>query len=229
MIKDIDSLGNKLSKEQQEFFKDSKVVNNSNCLLYCYHGTGSKFTSFNQGINWFTVDKDYANEFAGFWGNKSGKYFYDVYLNCKNIFDCGNTDGRVYTLYPLPPYKLDERAKKLFNDLGLNDDEIIKLIKDVVQERVLEHYNGDKSPQMYEYNLKIHIVTRTNVFRKVVQSKGYDGIKTLEGGHLCFGVFKPNDIKLTFNEKPTNSSNINESNKFTINSKIKGNKIKFKC
>ena len=43
---ETDSEGNKLTKEQQEFFKDSKVRDENGNLLVVYHGTDADFTAF---------------------------------------------------------------------------------------------------------------------------------------------------------------------------------------
>ena len=227
MIDKIDSLGNELSEGQLEFFKDSKIVNNDNQLYHCYHGTGSSFRHFDQGINWFTISKDYAQQFADFWDSQKGGTIYEVYLNCKNPFDCRDTNGPVWMPFPIKPYRFSPNMKDIFNRLGLSDEEARKFIVEVVNERVSQGYNND-SWEKYEYMLKVHIVTRTDAFRKLVESKGYDSIITIEEGNLCFGVFKPNDVKLTFNLNPTNSANIDENvsnNSAKLNDKVKLNTL----
>lgn len=44
---DVDSEGRELTKEQAEYFKDSKVRDENGNLLVVYHGTGNEFTVFN--------------------------------------------------------------------------------------------------------------------------------------------------------------------------------------
>ncbi|MGN1329499.1 MAG: hypothetical protein ACI4V4_07345 [Eubacterium sp.] len=46
--KDVDSDGNTLSKQQQEYFKDSKVRDENGNLLVVYHGTSEDFTVFDR-------------------------------------------------------------------------------------------------------------------------------------------------------------------------------------
>ena len=83
-----DSLGNILSPEQINYFKDSKVRDNTGNLLVCYHGSSAEFDTFD------------INKIKG--GNSLGKGFYfssdfntsaqyskiqnvkQVYLNIKN-------------------------------------------------------------------------------------------------------------------------------------------------
>ena len=82
----VDSDGNKLSKVQAEFFKDSKVRDEDGNLLKAYHGTNSNFTVFNRGEKngqfgkgiYFTADKSYAKE--------NGKNVVSAYLNIENPF-----------------------------------------------------------------------------------------------------------------------------------------------
>ncbi len=45
---DVDSEGNTLSKQQQEYFKDSKVRDENGNLLVVYHGTSEEFTVFDR-------------------------------------------------------------------------------------------------------------------------------------------------------------------------------------
>lgn len=52
-----DSLGNKLTKEQQEYFKDSKVRDENGNLLVVYHGTSENFTKFD-----ITKSRSYKGE-----------------------------------------------------------------------------------------------------------------------------------------------------------------------
>lgn len=58
-----DSDGNELSPEQQEYFKNSKVVDKDGNLLVVYHGSPSKFTEF-------------SHSFMNTNGNAHGKGFY---------------------------------------------------------------------------------------------------------------------------------------------------------
>lgn len=89
------SLGEQLTKEQIEFFKDSKVLDENGNLLVVYHGTK------NGGFTEFSKEKIrsgvtlYANNGDGFYftenkivADKYGKNnsLYSVYLNLENPF-----------------------------------------------------------------------------------------------------------------------------------------------
>ena len=62
-IKETDSEGNRLTVEQMEFFKDSKVVDGRGHLKVMYHGTPyGGFTVFRDESN-FTENKNYADRY----------------------------------------------------------------------------------------------------------------------------------------------------------------------
>lgn len=83
-----DNQGRQLSKQQQEYFKDSKVRDENGKLLEVYHGTDEEFTVFDKELSdednvlgqglYFTADKEQ--------GKKYGYNIYTTYLNIKNPF-----------------------------------------------------------------------------------------------------------------------------------------------
>ena len=74
-----DSQGNKLTKAQQEFFKDSKVRDEKGNLLVVYHGTNqNKFTEFKRNYNFFTDNEKVAQTYTG------NNNIYKGYLNINN-------------------------------------------------------------------------------------------------------------------------------------------------
>ena len=115
-----DSKGRTLTKQQQEYFKDSKVRDENGNLLVMYHGTEA-----NVGIPenyWFTIfDIDKAGNHGNMLGN--GFYFtsdrshaeqyshtkgniYETYLNIKNPLELANfsTGELVYAIRYINPY-----------------------------------------------------------------------------------------------------------------------------
>ena len=61
-----DSEGRTLTKQQQEYFKDSKVRDENGDLQVVYHGTNNfGFTKFNRNINYYTSREDVANTYTG--------------------------------------------------------------------------------------------------------------------------------------------------------------------
>lgn len=104
-----DSDGNELSKEQQEFFKDSKVRDKDGNLMVVYHGTpnsgffsvfegdklndSARTSQIGQGF-YFTNDKKVAQAYTKNQDIYTGKlsagrnpYLYETYLNITNPFD----------------------------------------------------------------------------------------------------------------------------------------------
>ena len=88
-LSDRDSEGNTLSKEQQEFFKDSKVRDEKGNLLVVYHGTQ------NSGFTVFDITKSNINNWYGegfyFSDNRDESKMYGQrlvrsYLNIKNPY-----------------------------------------------------------------------------------------------------------------------------------------------
>lgn len=93
---ETDNQGRELTKEQQTYFRDSKIRDALGRLLRVYHGSNSEFTIFdilkggrsnsNASIGfWFTEDKEGATRFAeqAYYGDKKQKT-YEVYINIKN-------------------------------------------------------------------------------------------------------------------------------------------------
>lgn len=188
-----------LTKEQQDFFKNSKIKKNGE-LVVMYHGTDELFNEFKNRINWFSTSKEYAEQFASWLGKTP--YIYEAYLNCKKPFNCGNTNEPVFDLNPTKKGVLSNASQRLINKLGCTEDEFKELATIAIDTNQEEDSTG--------YKMKLHAVTRLKEFATLVQSKGYDSILTIEQGNVCVGVFNPEDIKRVDNLKPTSSKNIDE-------------------
>lgn len=100
-LSDRDSSGIQLSKEQADYFRNSKVRDEKGNLLVMYHGTpNGGFTKFRSG-SYFTQNPDYAalyqNPGASMLGYKKGAdnpQNYQVYLNIEKPFDTRNPKER---------------------------------------------------------------------------------------------------------------------------------------
>ena len=186
-------MNEELSREQEEFFKDS-VIRNKDGLIPMWHGTDVEFSEFHNAINWFSTSKEYAKQYAEWLGNTP--VYYEAYLNCKHPFKCGDTSARVFDTLP---NKLSRESLSICRRLGIDEYDFRRLLK---------HTSAANSAE--EYKLKLHTVTRLSEFAELVKAKGFDSIITLEDGHPCVGVFNPEDIKRVSNLKPTISKNIDE-------------------
>ena len=97
-LKATDSTGRKLSEQQKEFFKDSKVRDAEGRLLTVYHGTDAEFTVFDpdkieqnyplRGGDLGFYFTPYKEDAQGYAGNASGKlgggHVMEAYLNLRN-------------------------------------------------------------------------------------------------------------------------------------------------
>ena len=115
-----DNHGNKLSNEQQELFKDSKVRDKDGRLLVMYHGTeanvgipkdswfsvfdldkaGSHGNMLGDGF-YFTADRSHAEQYAHMKGS-----IYETYLNIKNPLELQyfSTGELAYAIRNINPY-----------------------------------------------------------------------------------------------------------------------------
>lgn len=104
---DRDSDGNILTKGQREFFKDSKVRDESGNLLVVYHGTRkTDFTKFNRNYNFFTDSMEMADSYA-----PNGER-YTGYLNIKNPYVI-DAEGEKWSRIPI-----DEETKQFLDKYG---------------------------------------------------------------------------------------------------------------
>ncbi len=123
MITNKDSLGNELTKEQIEYFKNTKIVDKNNNLLVVYHGSPTpyfkefnprdnksqfgKYKFGNHNVNYFTTDRKSASTYTEF-GYDDGTLF-EVYLNIEN------------------PYIVDNKSKaEIKSHLNIKDDRLRK-------------------------------------------------------------------------------------------------------
>lgn len=123
MIANKDSLGNELTKEQIEYFKNTKIVDKDNNLLVVYHGSPTPyFKEFNpkdsksqfgkykfgdHNVNYFTTDRKSASTYTEF-GYDDGTIF-EVYVNIEN------------------PYIVDNKSEaEIKSHLNIKDDRLRK-------------------------------------------------------------------------------------------------------
>lgn len=98
-MNNIDSEGNKLSKEQMEYFKNSKIIDDSGNLLVVYHGTSSDvIDSFNKDRIGERSGKSHLQFGSGFYFTQysgSASFYgnvFEFYLNICNPYIV-NTNG----------------------------------------------------------------------------------------------------------------------------------------
>lgn len=178
-----DSEGRKLSKEQVEFFKNSKVVDKDGNLLVVYHGTKSDFTIFDKSKGgesnsiadigfWFTTSKQGAERWAenAWWGdNEQGKAM-AAYLKIENpkIYETTDNDSKEVVLKERDLHqKRSKIASKYLYDIDRNNSTTGVAEWDAFRV-IVENY--DKKTQSF-YLDKLSPDKRENVTRDAEEYK----------------------------------------------------------
>lgn len=205
---DRDTEGTQLTKEQADFFKDSKVRDKDGNLKVMYHGSPSKFTIFEDkpSINgrvygdgfYFTENSKDAKA----WG-KGGK-LYKSYLNIKNPFVVSSTESVPTEVERV----LKERKGEVYDRLSADT------------KWWGNKYTRDEYVEE-EYNRLIKntsdAITWLDDKTTVLKSLGYDGIVIMNESKSPYYkgmdyrevvVFDSNQIKLTTNTNPTDNDDI---------------------
>ena len=197
-----DSDGKELTKEQQEYFKDSKVRDENGNLKVMYHGTsngghtvfdtyGSNFGLFGQG-SYFTDNKSVAESYTDK-GKGNNKQVYEAYLNIKNPMDM---DAQANV----------EEWQKAFPEADFSSS---KTNEDCF--KAMKEYFFDNEYTKYEaYEEAWDAIT----------GMGYDGLTHIGGGrfnkaddtrHRVYIAYEPEQIKNIDNTKPTSDADIRYS------------------
>lgn len=210
---DRDSEGNTLTKEQVEFFKDSKVRDENGNLKVMWHGTTAKFTVFDinkAGSNWggdsrlgkgfyFANTKEEAFEWA-----KSTNAI-KAYLNLVNPLDL---------TAPTPKNIAEEIDKYVEKILAKYDDKTYFITKEQYKEnlqRIKDMYLKDASLfiDTFKYDDKGNM---TDGIREFLSGLGYDGI--IAKNETV--AFYPEQVKETTNKKPTSNPDMRFADRDTI-------------
>ena len=182
-LPDTDSTGTRLSQEQREFFKDSKVVDDKGRLLKVYHGTPhGEFTIFNaQNGAYFTENEAYARRYMQAHNSPTARLI-EAYLNITKPFDTRQEAER--RIFEREFYRKWGNGTPL-SDVGLPDwtdaDDLIDFINE----------NG------YDYD---------GLILDEGGDGGYGEAVTRRG--VSYVAFSPEQIKLTTNKQPTRDADI---------------------
>jgi hypothetical protein len=208
LYSDIDADGNELSKEQIEYFKDSKVRDANGNLKVMWHGTSSKFTVFDiekAGSNWGGDSRlgkgfyfAYTKEDAFEWSKSTNAV--KAYLNLVNPLD--------YTK-PVPENIAKEIDKYVERKLDDYDENTFFISREQYKEnlqRIKDMYLKDASlfVDLFKYDDNGNM---TDGIREFLSSLGYDGIIAKDE----VVAFYPEQIKETTNKNPTNDTDIRYS------------------
>ena len=199
-----DNQGRELTKEQQEWSKDSKVRDENGNLLTMYHGSPKDFTVFDRNYSnannvygdglYFTSIEELATNHS-----KDNK-LYEVYLNVVNPLQEGQQKIT------------KEQIKKYVEETKLNKQSVDFVVgKDATTEDIV-NYLYDSSDDFSILEL-IDGFSRKNNLTKTIESfneitgTNYDGIIT----NRETVVFNSNQIKNVDNLNPTDDADIRYS------------------
>ena len=192
-----DSEGKKLSSEQYEYFKDSKVVDENGNLKVMYHGTpNGDYTIFKDGT-YFTDNKEYADRYQNPSASSisSGKVAsspktFEVYLNIKKPFDINDAEARKIYI---------EDYIKGGNAMGINpylsDAEYAKI-------KTIDWTEGE--------DLREFLIDNGYDYDGLVLDEGADGGygDEVKSRGTSYVIFKPEQAKNIDNVKPTADKDI---------------------
>lgn len=189
LTESVDSNNNQLTREQANYFRNSKIRDRSGNLLVCYHGSGHKnITTFDMYDNeakkpkcFFSTVEKYSNEYAYNIDTDEPGETYQVYLNITNPFDIKDP-------------KCQELAKQILGELPTT--------RNILDTDVLfnELY---KNKHKYGYD---GIIAGEELPPRDLKRFGNDA-------NTSYVPFYPNQIKLVSNKKPTSSNRVDESKK----------------
>ena len=195
-----DTDGRQLSQEQQEFFKESVVRDESGNLKVMYHGTSrgghtvfdpygkAKYGLFGLG-SYFTDNKTVAESYTKK-GKGNAPQVYETYLNIKNPMDMDAAAD--------PAAWAEAFPEAHFPESGTNEQFY----------RAMEEYFEDNEYVRWEAE---------EAAMDAIMGMGYDGITHIGGGrfnkaddtrHRVYIAFQPEQIKDVGNTKPTDHPDI---------------------
>ena len=225
-----DNQGRQLSKEQQEFFKDSKVRDENGKLKVVYHGTDADFTVFdyrNLGKNgtsngkgfYFTDQQEVASQYS------DGSNIIKAYVNIQKPLR--NTRSAIsQEQYIKLAEAINDKTNGLyFTDMG--DGTPVKK-GSVEYNRIIDDLKHDYAFGGDDVDLITGILNSANLkleegYRVLRETLGYDGIigevpyRNSRGNWTSYNLyiaFTPEQIKNVDNKKPTNNPDIRYSNRY---------------
>lgn len=182
-----DSSGVLLTKDQVDFFLNSKCLNENGKLLVVYHASPNKFTTFDS-THWGSCGGSiYGNGFyfsdSNYGLDTYGKYINKYYLNLQKPFiwkeaDTANNLASFIKVLETNNFVISNELRKQLADDILNNDGGL--------DTLIEQTCG------------------TGLAHKYFSRAGFDGIMNLEIGDYV--AFSSDQIKLCSNKTPTKSS-----------------------
>ena len=218
---ETDNLGRSLSKQQQEYFKNSKVRDASGKLKEVYHGTPYDFNIFKYdklGENtsslgagfYFTDKKQTGEEYARDGGNLK-----QVYLDIEKPISYGKTT-----------MTKDEYAK-FIKAIDKETHGNYLLDYDGIQNALMEYDYGGDDIDLVSAVQSSSGLTWKKTFELLRKTIGYDGIISEKGflnnDETLYVAFNSNQIKNIDNKTPTGNEDIRYLKKTNNNNPVDEN------
>lgn len=204
-----DNKGRTLAKEQEEYFKDSKVRDENGNLKVMYHGTSNygftifdygstKFGLFGQGF-YFTDSQEVAQSYTEK-GKGQNKGVYETYLNIKN------------------PMDMDALADVKWDNVKLDGEPVANYLDVSKENATNEDYF--KALKNYAEEMEMPRWEAHEFIAETIENMGYDGLTHVGGGrfnsndtnsHRVYVAFESNQIKNVDNLNPTDNPDIRYS------------------
>lgn len=222
-LQETDNKGRELSKQQQDYFKNSKVRDNNGNLKVVYHGTDADFTVFNYdylGKNGTANGKGFylADDINVAKSYSNGKNLIEAYVDIQKPLSIGKTTMSENDYIKFVKAVNDKTNGTLFADYG-DGEKLTKNSKeynDVVNQFKEEYkYGGD------DVDLALSILNSANIkledgYRLLRNTTGYDGIivptNYKDNGkdipYTQYIPLTPEQIKNVDNTSPTNNVDI---------------------
>nr|DAU93975.1 MAG TPA: Large polyvalent protein associated domain 38 [Caudoviricetes sp.] len=204
-----DNHGRELSKEQQEYFKDSKVRDENGNLMTVYHGTPYEFNQFKYdklGENtsslgagfYFTDKQSTAEEYK-----RDGGNIKEVYLDIKNPISYGKTTIT------------KKEFSKFVNAVNKKTNGILAKDYGDIQYAINEYDYGGDDIDLVSSIKSASGLSWEELYETLRDSIGKDGIISNEGflnnGEKIYVAFNSNQIKNVDNTNPTGNPDIRYS------------------
>lgn len=183
-----DNQGRELSKEQQEFFKDSKARDENGNLETVYHGTNKAgFTEFSggfRGVNYYTSNENVAKSYFTTTSDSNG--IYEGYVNITK------------------PLEIDVQSRKwseIRRDF-ISDTDILKLIDD----------NFGRKYNIFSTTDIVIAAKKSGKYDGVIFKNIYDNAaSTKKDLSTVYATFNSNQFKNVDNTNPTANPDIRYS------------------
>jgi len=220
---DRDSLGNDLTKEQQEFFKDSKVRDSEGRLIPVYHGTpNGGFTEFElphylsrltsaQGAGYYFTDERNARQYMRGLNGKSvtKKKLYEVYLNITNPLEITEYSTGAIS---------DEAFRRIMArgnyEWGMSHTDVENTLR-------FATLDSDRLAEM------VRVFNGEEILSVMKEELGYDGVRFTDKYGDIWVAWDKSQIKNTTNKNPTSNSDIRYSDRDSLGNELSAKQKEF--